>query len=297
MSAEQLATRLLSEEARISGDRIRRGDIGQKDFDRFVQVSREIPRCRLQIDDTPAITLSALRTRCRRLKRTKGLALVVVDYLQLMRPAAGHQAGKPGAGNQPDHPGPEGDRQGTGGSGAGAVAALARGREPRGQAPATSDLRESGSIEQDADMVMFIYRDEYYLEQRMPKEIGVRGAEKFQAPGRVAAQMEQVHNKADLIIAKQRHGPTGTIQLLFEGEFTRFADLDLVHSDHVGLTLPAILTIDLGRDRRQLATLRARHSSGAVGAVVKADGYGLGARRVARLLRRRVPALLRRLPG
>ena len=89
MSAEQLATRLLSEEARISGDRIRRGDIGQKDFDRFVAVSRDIAGLPIQIDDTPAITMSALRTRCRRLKRTKGLALVVVDYLQLMRPSAG----------------------------------------------------------------------------------------------------------------------------------------------------------------------------------------------------------------
>ncbi|MBV9785605.1 MAG: AAA family ATPase, partial [Acidisphaera sp.] len=89
MSAEQLATRLLGEEARVSGDRIRRGDIGQRDFDRFVQVSRDIAAVPLHIDDTPAITLSAMRTRCRRLKRTKGLSLVVVDYLQLMRPAAG----------------------------------------------------------------------------------------------------------------------------------------------------------------------------------------------------------------
>ena len=92
MSSEQLATRLLSEESRVSGDRIRRGDIGQKEFDTFVQVSREIASLPIQIDDTPAITISALRTRCRRLKRTKGLALVIVDYLQLMRPAAGVRA-------------------------------------------------------------------------------------------------------------------------------------------------------------------------------------------------------------
>ena len=99
-------------------------------------VSREIAALPIEIDDTPAITLSALRTRCRRLKRTKGLALVVVDYLQLMRPAAGHQAGEPRAGDRPDHPGAEGDRQGAGGAGAGAVAAFARGREARGQAAA-----------------------------------------------------------------------------------------------------------------------------------------------------------------
>ncbi len=105
MSAEQLATRLLAEESRISGDRIRRGDIGQKDFDRFVQVSREIGSLPLHIDDTPAITLSAMRTRCRRLARTKGLSLIVVDYLQLDAPRRRRAAGEPGAGNQPDHPG------------------------------------------------------------------------------------------------------------------------------------------------------------------------------------------------
>ena len=137
MSAEQLATRLLGEEARVSGDRIRRGDIGQQRL-RPVRagVSREIAALPIYIDDTPAITMSALRTRARRLKRTKGLALIVIDYLQLMRPAAGTQAGKPGAGDQPDHPGAEGARQGAGRAGAGAVAALARRREPRGQAAA-----------------------------------------------------------------------------------------------------------------------------------------------------------------
>jgi replicative DNA helicase len=200
MSAEQLATRLLSEEARISGDRIRRGDIGQKDFDKFVQVSREIASLPIQIDDTPAITMSALRTRCRRLKRTKGLALVVVDYLQL------------------------------------ALSQLSRQVENRDdKRPQLSDLRESGSIEQDADAVMFVYRDEYYLEQKMPKEIGFEGnGEKFHAAmDEWQQRMAKAHNRADLIIAKQRHGPTGSIPLLFEGEFTRYADLDLVHSEYV----------------------------------------------------------------
>jgi replicative DNA helicase len=235
MSAEQLATRLLSEEARISGDRIRRGDIGQKDFDKFVQVSREIAALPIQIDDTPAITMSALRTRCRRLKRTKGLALVVVDYLQLMRPAAGTRPenrvleismitqGLKALAKEMEVP-------------VIALSQLSRQVENReDKRPQLADLRESGSIEQDADAVMFVYRDEYYLEQKMPKEVGFEGsAEKFNAAMEDWQQrMSKAHNRADLIIAKQRHGPTGTIPLLFEGEFTRFGDLDLIHSDYV----------------------------------------------------------------
>ncbi|MFL5281760.1 MAG: replicative DNA helicase [Rhodopila sp.] len=235
MSAEQLATRLLSEESRISGDRIRRGDIGQKDFDKFVQVSREIASLPIQIDDTPAITMSALRTRCRRLKRTKGLALVVVDYLQLMRPAAGTRPenrvleismitqGLKALAKEMEVP-------------VIALSQLSRQVENReDKRPQLADLRESGSIEQDADAVMFVYRDEYYLEQKMPKEVGFEGsAEKFNAAMEDWQQrMSKAHNRADLIIAKQRHGPTGTIPLLFEGEFTRFGDLDLIHSDYV----------------------------------------------------------------
>jgi replicative DNA helicase len=234
MSAEQLATRLLSEEAMVSSDRIRRGDISQRDFDKFVQVSREIAALPIEIDDTPAITLSALRTRARRLKRTKGLALIVVDYLQLMRPAAGTR--------------PESRVLEIGQLTQGlkaiakelnvpvlALSQLSRAVESReDKRPQLSDLRESGTIEQDADSVMFIYRDEYYLEQRMPKVAAFDSEEKFQAAlDEWHRQMERVHNQADLIIAKQRHGPTGTIQLFFEAEFTRFADLDRAHSDHV----------------------------------------------------------------
>jgi len=234
MSAEQLATRLLSEEAQISGDRIRRGDIGQKDFDRFVQVSREIAGLPIQIDDTPAITMSALRTRCRRLKRTKGLALVVVDYLQLMRPAAG---------TRPENRVLEISQITQGLKALAkelavpvmALSQLSRAVENReDKRPQLADLRESGSIEQDADSVMFVYRDEYYLEQRMPKDVTFDGsAEKFHAAMEEWQQkMAKAHNRADLIIAKQRHGPTGTVPLFFEAEFTRFADLDLAHSDY-----------------------------------------------------------------
>lgn len=235
MSADQLATRLLSEEARISGDRIRRGEIGQRDFDRFVEVSREIAALPLWIDDTPAITISALRTRCRRLKRTKGLDLIVVDYLQLMRPAAGTRPesrvleismitqGLKAIAKELSVP-------------VIALSQLSRAVESReDKRPQLSDLRESGSIEQDADVVMFVYRDDYYLAQRAPKELTFDNPDKFhEAVDKWQKDMEMAHNKAELIIAKQRHGPTGTIKLFFEAEFTRFGDLDTHHDEDHG---------------------------------------------------------------
>ena len=235
MSAEQLSTRLLSEESRISGDRIRRGDIGQKDFDKFVQVSREISSLPLYIDDTPAITLSAMRTRCRRMKRTKGLSLIVVDYLQLMRPSLGTRPenrvveisqitmGLKALAKELDVP-------------VLALAQLSRQVESReDKRPQLADLRESGSIEQDADVVMFVYRDDYYLKQREPKRMAFDSDEKFHAAmDKWQRDMTDVHNKAELLIEKQRHGPTGKIDLFFEGEFTRFTDLDQVHEDDHG---------------------------------------------------------------
>jgi replicative DNA helicase len=230
MSAEQLATRLLAEEARISGDRIRRGDIGQRDFDRFVEVSREMAGLPLHIDDTAAITLSALRTRCRRLKRTSGLSLVMIDYLQLMRPAAGTRPenrvleismitqGLKAIAKELEVP-------------VIALSQLSRAVESReDKRPQLADLRESGSIEQDADVVMFIYRDEYYLQQRAPKQMAFENEERFHAAvEKWQRDMELVHNRAELLIEKQRHGPTGKIDLFFEGEFTRFTDIDLHH--------------------------------------------------------------------
>ncbi len=233
MSAEQLATRLLAEETRIRSDRIRLGDISQRDFDTFVGASREMATAPLEIDDTPAITLSALRTRARRLKRTKGLALVVVDYLQLMRPAAGTK--------------PENWVLEIGQITQGlkaiakelavpvlALSQLSRAVEAReDKRPQLADLREFGTIEQDADAVMFLYREEYYLAQGEPQRARFDGDDKYNdALTKFMANMELAHNKADLIIAKQRHGPTGTIPLFFEAEFTRFDDIDLVHRDH-----------------------------------------------------------------
>jgi replicative DNA helicase len=233
MSAEQLATRLLSEESRVSSDRIRRGDISEKEFSRFVAVSKELQSLPLQIDDTPALTLSAMRTRCRRLKRTRGLCLIVVDYLQLMRPAAG---------TRPENRVLEISQITQGLKALAkelrvpvlALSQLSRAVENReDKRPQLADLRESGSIEQDADVVMFVYRDEYYLQARMPKEIAYENSEKFSAAlQKWQEDMERVHNRAELALAKQRHGPTGTISLLFEAEFTRFADLDTHHDPH-----------------------------------------------------------------
>jgi replicative DNA helicase len=230
MSADQLATRLLSEASRISGDRIRRGEIMQRDFDKFVEVSRELARLPLYIDDTPAITISALRTRCRRLKRTRGLDFIVVDYLQLMRPAAG---------SRPENRVQEISQITQGLKAIAkelavpvmALSQLSRQVESReDKRPQLSDLRESGSIEQDADMVMFVYRDDYYLKMQEPKQTAFDKGEKFEeAHSAWIERMEKAHNRADLIVAKQRHGPTGVIPLFFEAEFTRFGDLDIVH--------------------------------------------------------------------
>ena len=230
MSAEQLATRLLAEEARVSADRIRRGEISMKDFDNFVKVSREISSLPLLIDDTPALTLSALRTRCRRIKRTQGLGLVVIDYLQLMRPSAG---------TRPENRVLEISQITQGLKAIAkelavpvlALSQLSRAVESRDdKRPQLSDLRESGTIEQDADVVMFIYRDEYYLQQKEPKIVAFDREDKFhEALEKWKTDMGNVYNKAELILAKQRHGPTGKIDLFFEGEFTRFADLDTVH--------------------------------------------------------------------
>jgi len=230
MSADQLATRLLSEEARISGDRIRRGEIDQRDFDRFVEASRELSLLPIYIDDTPAISISALRTRCRRLQRQKGLDLVVVDYLQLMRPAAG---------TKPENRVQEISQITQGLKAIAkelsvpvlALSQLSRAVESReDKRPQLSDLRESGSIEQDADVVMFVYRDDYYLQQKEPKEMNFPDREKFHAAhDKWQEDMALVHNRAELHLGKQRHGPTGKIDLFFEAEFTRFGNLDVTH--------------------------------------------------------------------
>jgi replicative DNA helicase len=230
MSAQQLATRLLAEAARVSSDRIRRGDIAQRDLNQFELASRELATLPIEIDDTPGVTPSAVRTRCRRLKRTRGLVLLVIDYLQLMRPAAG---------TRPENRVLEISQIAQGLKAIAkelavpvlALSQLSRAVENReDKRPQLADLRESGTIEQDADAVMFISRDEYYLAQHVPKPMAYESKDKFQSHlEKWQHDMGAIHNRAELIIAKQRHGPTGKIDLFFEAEFTRFADIDLLH--------------------------------------------------------------------
>ena len=232
MSSEQLATRILSERAELSSDAIRRGDISGDDFNRLVVASQEVHRLPLYIDDTPALTISGLRTRARRLKRQKKLHLIVVDYLQLLNPSPGRRSdnrvqeiseitrGLKTLAKELSVP-------------VLALSQLSRQVENReDKRPQLSDLRESGSIEQDADVVMFIFREEYYLEKGEPIQGLEESREKFDS--RTAdwqERREQVRNTASVIIAKQRHGPVGTIDLYFDGRFTRFGDLDRHHSE------------------------------------------------------------------
>tara|TARA_B100000676_G_C17864349_1_gene725134 strand:- start:92 stop:925 length:834 start_codon:yes stop_codon:yes gene_type:complete len=230
MSAEQLAGRILSEQSEIPSDQIRRGDIRQEDFDRLALAAQELNSLPLYIDDTPALTVSALRTRARRLKRQKKLHMIVIDYLQLLQG---------GASSRNDNRVQEISEITRGLKTLAkelnvpvlALSQLSRQVENRDdKRPQLSDLRESGSIEQDADVVMFIYREEYYLEKAepivRPDEDSIKFSERSQ---KWAERIEQVRNTASVIIAKQRHGPVGTIELYFDGRFTRFANYDRHH--------------------------------------------------------------------
>ncbi len=217
MSAEQLAARVLSEASEVPSDQIRRGDMTEAEFRRFVEAAKTLEACPLYIDDTPAIPISQLAARARRLKRTHGLDLLVIDYLQLVRPATARDSrvnevteitqGLKAIAKELDIP-------------VLALSQLSRQVENReDKRPQLSDLRESGSIEQDADVVMFVYREEYYKEREKPGDHDLEAMAKWQAA------MEQVHGKAELVIGKQRHGPIGTVDLSFEGRFTRFGNL------------------------------------------------------------------------
>ena len=231
MSAEQLATRILSERSEIPSDQLRRGEVKSEEFTRFVTASQEIHRVPLLIDDTPALSISAVRTRARRAKRQHGgLALVVVDYLQLLQPPPGRRndnrvqeigeisRGLKTLAKELEVP-------------VLALSQLSRQVETReDKRPQLSDLRESGSIEQDADVVMFIFREEYYLEKGEPIHNIEEASDRFQdRHQRWQDRIAEVRNTASVIIAKQRHGPVGTIDVFFDGSLTRFADLDRHH--------------------------------------------------------------------
>ena len=218
MSSEQLSTRILSEQAKIKSDDIRRGKITEEEINRYIETSRNIYDLPLYIDETPAISIASLSNRARRIKRLFGLSLVVVDYIQLMKSNSTKYN--------------EGRVQEISEITQGlkalakelsvpvlALSQLSRAVEQRDdKQPQLADLRESGSIEQDADVVMFVYREEYYLERKQPKLGSIEHAE-------WQSKMNDVNGLADIILGKQRHGPTGTVKVEFEGIYTKFKDL------------------------------------------------------------------------
>ena len=216
MSSEQLSTRILAEQSRIPSNDIRRGRISEDQFDKFIETSKNVSELPLYIDETPAISIAALSNRARRIKRIYGVDLIVIDYIQLMRGGVNAKDGRvqeiseitqglKALAKELNVP-------------VLALSQLSRAVEQRDQKkPQLSDLRESGSIEQDADVVMFVYREAYYLEKQEPKVATVEHAE-------WQAKMNEVSNLAEIIIGKQRHGPTGNILLEFEAIFTKFRD-------------------------------------------------------------------------
>jgi len=227
MSAEQLATRILSEKSGVNSEKIRRGDLSGSDFEKVVLAARELESLNLYIDDTPALSVSAVRSRARRLQRQQGLDLIVVDYLQLLRPTSGGSSR------------PENRVQEISDITRNlkaiakelnvpvlALSQLSRAVEQReDKRPQLSDLRESGTIEQDADVVMFVFREEYYLERAEPSQRPDEAQEKFN--DRYAHWQDRLKNAqalAELHIAKQRHGPTGKVLLHFESATTRFSN-------------------------------------------------------------------------
>jgi len=217
MSAEQLATRIIAEQAEISSSKIRRGAISENEFFKLTEAVTEMQRSPLFIDETGGISIAQLAARARRLKRSKGLDLLVVDYLQLLS----------GSSKKGDNRVQEMTEITTGMKALAkelavpiiALSQLSRQVESReDKRPQLSDLRESGSIEQDADVVLFVFREEYYVKNKEPRP-GTPEHQQWQT------DMENCYGKAEVIIGKQRHGPTGTVMLQFEAEFTRFGDL------------------------------------------------------------------------
>ncbi|KAF0170563.1 MAG: replicative DNA helicase [Rhodobacteraceae bacterium] len=217
MSAEQLAARILSEASEVPSEQIRRGDMTEQEFRRFVEAAKSLESCPLYIDDTPALPISQVAARARRLKRTHGLDVLMIDYLQLLKGTSKNDnrvqevseitQGLKAIAKELNIP-------------VIALSQLSRQVESReDKRPQLSDLRESGSIEQDADVVMFVYRDEYYKEREKPGDHELDKIAQWQVV------MEQVRGKAEVIIGKQRHGPIGSVELSFEGRFTRFGNL------------------------------------------------------------------------
>ena len=216
MSSEQLSTRILAEQSRIKSNDIRRGKVSEEQFDKFIETSKNISELPLYIDESPAISIAAVSNRARRIKRLFGLNLIVVDYIQLMT-ATNHREGRVQEISE--------ITQGLKALAKElsvpvlALSQLSRAVEHRDdKKPQLSDLRESGSIEQDADVVMFVFREAYYLEKKEPRPATIEHAE-------WQAKMNEVSNLAEIIVGKQRHGPTGNIMVEFEAMFTKFKDV------------------------------------------------------------------------
>jgi len=216
MSSEQLSTRILSEQSRIKSNDIRRGKATEEELNRYIETSRDIYELPLYIDETPAIAISTLSNRARRIKRLFGLNLIIVDYIQLMRTSSTRYDGRVQEISE--------ITQGLKALAKElsvpvlALSQLSRAVEQRDdKIPQLSDLRESGSIEQDADVVMFVYREEYYMEKKQPKLGSIEHAE-------WQSKMNDIAGLADIIIGKQRHGPTGNVHVEFEGMYTKFKD-------------------------------------------------------------------------
>jgi len=218
MSSEQLSTRILSEQSRIRSNDIRRGKVSEKEFEQFIETSKNIFELPLYIDETPAITIAAISNRARRIKRLFGLELIIVDYIQLMRSGRKMEfnrvqeiseitQGLKALAKELDLP-------------VLALSQLSRQVEQRDdKKPQLSDLRESGSIEQDADVVMFVFREAYYLERKEPTLGSIEHAEWQQ-------KMDEISSLAEIMIGKQRHGPTGNIKVEFEAMYTKFKDIE-----------------------------------------------------------------------
>ncbi len=218
MSAEQLATRILAQETAVGSDRIRRGEISKEDFVKFTEVSRTLSQLPIYIDDSPALSISALRTRARRLMRQKKIGLIVIDYLQLLHVSGSKKIdgrvqeiseisrALKAIAKELNVP-------------VLALSQLSRAVEQRDdKRPQLADLRESGSIEQDADVVLFIFREEYYESRRKPPEDTEKHMQWVQ-------KMNQIYNKAEVIVAKHRHGAVGTVNLFFDAKVTKFGNL------------------------------------------------------------------------
>ncbi len=232
MSAEQLAQRILAEQSTIDSHKLRSGDLNETEFSKLVSTQNDILNLPFFIDDTPAISVGQIASRARRLKRTHGLSLIIIDYIQLIQGSKASEA--------------QGRVQEVSNITRGlkslakelnvpilALSQLSRAVEQReDKRPILADLRESGSIEQDADVVMFVYREEYYLDKSEPTQRDNENQESFNERFlKWQDRRNMAEGKAEIIISKQRHGPTGIVQVQFEAKFTRF--MDLVQDDRL----------------------------------------------------------------